>query len=295
MHKKIRFIAVLLSLSALTSQAAFAQADVFETRARTVEVLLEANKRLAEESGGEQRGLMRQVQDQLDAAKSARDKGNEKKAAVLLDAAYTDLKRAIAVMASRREPLAEQLGGEDPQDVQRMAKAAREYQNLSNSVAALGDAYVRIREEERSEKADLSPAIIAISNEAEKLRQTGDLLRGHARLHHAYTLLQGAIGDLRGGDTLVRSLNFATPEDEYRYEEERYENLRLVTRLLTERKRSDARVEKMIALADEQAAFERENARAAAEQGEFATAVQHMEAAAAALIKGVRSAGIYLP
>ena len=95
-----------------------------------------------------------------------------------------------------------------------------------------------------AEPAQQAEALIA---DGEKLVAAGKLTEGRAKVDQAYWIVKAAIGTARNGDTLVRSLNFATPEEEYHYEIDRNDTHRmLVQMLLKDRGGADAMVNQSV-------------------------------------------------
>ena len=65
-------------------------------------------------------------------------------------------------------------------------------------------------------------------------------------LDSGYDIAKVELEKLRGGDTLVRSLNFANPEEEYEYELDRNDTHRMLVTVLLEEKRGKKGVDKMV-------------------------------------------------
>jgi hypothetical protein len=106
----------------------------------------------------------------------------------------------------------------------------------------------------------------------------------------AYLVAKAAIGSMRDGDTLVRSLSFATPEDEYRYEVDRNDTHRMLLDVLLD----PARAPQASAAAQKSAAL-RAQADGVAKSGDFAGAVRLLEDSTRELVRAIRAAGVYIP
>jgi tetratricopeptide (TPR) repeat protein len=100
-------------------------------------------------------------------------------------------------------------------------------------------------------------------------------------LDRAYLTARVSIESMRRGDTLVRSLNFASPREEYDYEVDRNETHRM---LITD-----------IQAFTEKAAVLRRDAQARAAQGDHAGAIKLLEDSTRELIRAIRVGGIYIP
>jgi hypothetical protein len=133
-------------------------------------------------------------------------------------------------------------------------------------------------------------------NEAAKLAQNGKYKEGRAELDRAYLVAKAGVSSLRSGDTLVRSLNFASKEEEYHYEIDRNDTHLMLIKVLAEEKRAanpamDQQVSILIAKASEL----RATAEAAAARKDHAQAVKLLEDSTAELVRAIRNAGVYIP
>jgi hypothetical protein len=97
---------------------------------------------------------------------------------------------------------------------------------------------------------------------------------------------------LRSGDTLVRSLNFASKEEEYHYEIDRNNTHQMLIRILVEeRKAADDAIQRYVGQAQQL----RTRAEEAAGRKDFSDAVKLLEDSTAELVRAIRNAGIYIP
>ncbi|HEY0825541.1 MAG TPA: hypothetical protein VGD76_17265, partial [Ramlibacter sp.] len=118
------------------------------------------------------------------------------------------------------------------------AKERSDYGARLESTRALVEAQKRIAAEKggprAAEPARQAEALIA---EGEKLAAAGRLPDARAKVDQAYLTVKAAIGTAREGDTLVRSLNFASKREEYDYEIDRNDtHAMLIKVLLADRK-----------------------------------------------------------
>ena len=115
-------------------------------------------------------------------------------------------------------------------------------------------------------------------------------------LDEAYVAAKVAIEHLRGGETLVRSLNFASSEEEYHYEVDRNDTHRmLVDVLLKEKMKTNWGIEAMVNKFMESADKLRTRADEQASDGEYENAIGTMEQSTKEIVRAIRSAGIYIP
>jgi hypothetical protein len=177
------------------------------------------------------------------------------------------------------------------------AKLQRDFDNRMESVKALLGAQKRISAEKRQAKgAETSQAIEAQIREATSLAAAGKLEAGRALLDKVYLSLKVAIEGLRDGDTLVRSLQFASKEDEFHYEVDRNDTHKMLIKVLLEEKRaSNANLEGMVQKYLDAANTLRTSAEAAATKKDFDGAIKLLEDSTKELVRAIRSAGVYIP
>jgi len=173
----------------------------------------------------------------------------------------------------------------------------RRYQALHGSVLALRDAYVRVAEEDTGEEARAS-TLQAIDDglaEGERLADAVDLDGAIGVLRQAYDVATTAVSDLREGKTVVSSLNFETPEEEYDYEIDRHDSHRyLLTLALSENAPHPSFLEEIGRLR-QQSDDLRAKAEAQAAGGNFEAGIRTLDQATGQLINAIRMAGIYIP
>jgi len=167
-------------------------------------------------------------------------------------------------------------------------KANTEFDARLESTRALLAAQRRVSAEKgslaRGEEATRS--IEQRLDAALRLRSEGRLQPAREQLDQAYLIAKASLGAMRGGDTLVRSLHFATKEEEYRYELDRNDTHEMLLRVLLQ-----GRAQAAPARAREL----RAQAEARARQGDHAAAIRLLEDSTAELVKAIRGAGVYIP
>lgn len=177
------------------------------------------------------------------------------------------------------------------------AKLQRDFDNRMESVKALLGAQKRISAEKRQAKgAEMSQSVEAQIREASSLAAAGKLEAGRALLDKVYLSLKVAIEGLRDGDTLVRSLQFASKEDEFHYEVDRNDTHKMLIKVLLEEKRaSNANLESMVQKYLETAQTLRTSAEGAAAKKDFEGGIKLLEDSTKELVRAIRSAGVYIP
>ena len=99
----------------------------------------------------------------------------------------------------------------------------------------------------------------------------------------------------RSGQTLVRSLKFASKAEEYLYEIDRNDTHSMLVGLLVgEKKKSDATKQKIVDYVAE-ASLLRQQAEAYASENAHEQAIELLEQSTRQLVRAIRSAGIYIP
>jgi hypothetical protein len=177
------------------------------------------------------------------------------------------------------------------------AKHRSDFDSRMESTRVLLDAQKRIAAEKGGgpRAAELSQRIDDLLGEAAGLARGGRLDEARRPLDQAYLAVKAAIGGLRGGDTVVRSLNFADKAAEYAYEIDRNDTHRMLIQVLLKDRRGSAAVDTMVEQSVQAAAVLRVRAEAEAAQRDHDTAVKTLEESTRELVKAIRGAGVYIP
>jgi len=171
------------------------------------------------------------------------------------------------------------------------------YGQRRESVVALRDAFNRISDEnnETDDKRKVNDQLEQLTRNADKLLQQGQNAEARIEIDKAYHLLQVSIESIRSGQTLVRSLQFESKQDEYLYEIDRNDtHSMLISLLVDEKLKSDSMQEKIVDFVTAAEQF-RQQAEAYAGDGAFDQAIELLEMSTAELVRAIRSAGIYIP
>ena len=184
-------------------------------------------------------------------------------------------------------------------DASFLAKDVRDFEARKESVQALCTAYENIAKEKgitSKEEDELHQFVHTRVDEAVALKDKNRVKEGRKKLDEAYVAAKVAIEHIRGGETLVHSLNFASSEEEYHYEVDRNDTHRMLIDVLLQEKMSRnagarAMVDKFLGKADEL----RKVADSQAADGEYESAVSTLEQSTKEIVRAIRSAGIYIP
>lgn len=177
-------------------------------------------------------------------------------------------------------------------------KRQQDFQNRKSSVEALLLAHGRISEEKKQTRAheELQEIVARHAGNAKTLANEIDFVAGRKELDIAYLEIKSSIEILRGGDTLVRSLNFASNEEEYRYELDRNDTHRmLVTVLAAKKMDANSAMEKLVREFLQKADTLRKEAETLATKGNFEVSIKRLEESTGQVMLAIRSAGIYIP
>ena len=286
--KHLRFLLALwlvLGLPAAQAQQAAADGAVdrvrLEQRLAAVETLIERSSaaRQIESSGAaparEKREKAREIFRQ---ARTAFNGGQLALASQLLPQASVHMFEGVRLAAPEQvtEP-----------------KARNDFDARLETVNALFAAFRRVSAEKAGTPgvAETGRDIERRLAEAQRLAKSGNLDAGRAELDRAYLITKAAVSSLRSGDTLVRSLEFANKEEEYRYEIDRNDTHQMLVKVLLDGKPETPQTRGFV----ERATKLRTQAEGAAARRDHAGAIQILEDSTRELVRAIRGAGIYIP
>jgi hypothetical protein len=207
---------------------------------------------------------------------------------------YTDASR---LLDQATKMMFEAIRLASPQQVTQ-EKKQRDFDNRMEAVKALLAAQKRINVEKNAgaKGKEISSKIEAQMQEAAALAAAQKLDQGQAVLDQAYGAAKESIESLRGGATLVRSLNFATKEEEYHYEIDRNDTHQMLVKVLLDEKRaSNPALEGMVQKYLDQAAGLRKSAEGSAAKKDYVTGIRLLEDSTKELVRAIRGAGVYIP
>ncbi|MEH6471503.1 MAG: hypothetical protein V7752_09635 [Halopseudomonas sp.] len=170
------------------------------------------------------------------------------------------------------------------------APRIEQVEHLQKSLKALRGALVRIGKEKQRDNytTPISEKSLRLEKSANDKLQRGDLQGAYQQLGLAMDVIKTSISILRNQETLIRSLNFASPNDEYIYEEQRYKGYCLLVDLLI-KNRNDTSV---IQLRNQAQVI----SNAAAQQAStkhFEEALKTQEQSNKLMLKAIRLSGVY--
>jgi tetratricopeptide (TPR) repeat protein len=177
-------------------------------------------------------------------------------------------------------------------------KTRRDFEARLESARALLAAQKRITQEKAAgrEAQDAALSIERQIADAQSVAASGRYDEARPVLDRAYLTARVSIESLRRGDTLVRSLNFASKREEYDYEIDRNDTHRmLIGVLLGDRRDAAGGLPAVMQPFSDRAALLRSEAEALAGRGDHAGAIQRLEDSTRELVRAIRSAGVYIP
>jgi len=237
---------------------------------------------------------------QIEASGSAQARARREQARVLRNEAVTALaggdtaSAALLLDRAAREMFdAVRLAAPD-QVIQ--AKQRADFEARLQSVQVLLEAQRRISNEKQAPDAvQMGRRIEGLLKDAREQAAVGKLEGARTTLDQAYLAAKASIGGMRDGDTLVRSLDFASKEEEYRYELDRNDTHRMLIGLLLEERRRTGSTDRMVQAHQDKAAELRRQAESLATQKDFEAAVHLLEQSTTELVRAIRGAGVYIP
>jgi hypothetical protein len=169
---------------------------------------------------------------------------------------------------------------------------------LKSSINALMQALTRIGEEKQQQAVveEVFSLVTEWGQRSDKLSEQGNQIQARQLLDQSLVEIKTAIGSMREGETLVRSLNFATAQEEYAYEVDRFDTYQMLLQILVLPKQelTDSQRNQIEQWAEE-ARRQRDEAGNQSEQGLYKEAIETLEGAGRTLLKAIRRGGVYLP
>lgn len=209
--------------------------------------------------------------------------GSPEKNKQLLDEALTKMFSAVQMA--------------EPEKV-RAEKSRRDFTKKKESIQALLDAHDRVaKEKNKSSQGDIMHKQISeLLTQANALYQQGEYSQGKGILDGALNIVKTSIEQMRGGDTLVKGLNFESKKEEYAYELDRNDtHTMLIKVLLSEKRKNNPELDKRVRQALDISGQYRQKAEQMALKNDYQTAIDWLEKATLELVKVIRRGGIYIP
>ncbi|VAW44976.1 hypothetical protein MNBD_GAMMA04-2229 [hydrothermal vent metagenome] len=170
------------------------------------------------------------------------------------------------------------------------------YEKKLKSVQGLLAAHKRITDSNsdiNTERA-LQKEVVPLLSESEKQVEQQKFKEAFSSLSKAYFLIANSIKAQRTGQTLIRSLDFATEKEAYEYEVGRYENYQMLVNMMIDERKAFKRDARTKPFFDEAAGYERQ-ADDLAKQGAYTEAGELIEKASKSLVNLLRDSGVHIP
>lgn len=257
--------------------------DKLKMRVNYLESLVykSSSARKVEESGNEEAmATLSRSRELYEQAKAALEKDDLDGS----DAAMRESMRLVGV-ASRMATSPEE----------KTAREREKYLQTKKSVESLLGAIDRVVKENGPEKEKLGvdPAPIhKLYDEAGALASGNKYREANVKIDEAYALASSAITKLRDKETILLTLEFETPEDEYKYVLKRNESYEsLISIMIEEKKPGEGQLERIKGFVSEGRST-LEKAKKLASQGDFEQAIQVADEATGELAKALRTLGL---
>jgi tetratricopeptide (TPR) repeat protein len=217
------------------------------------------------------------------------DRASELHAAGDADAAEAELRESIRLLTEA----ARTAQGESAVT----PKQSNDYGQRRDSVEALAMAHDRIATEKGLDdmNRELQAKVANDLSASDALLEAGKGGEARSMLDATYETVKSSLETLRGGDTLVRELNFETKEDEYLYELDRNDTHQMLVQVLFAEKMASSPMRATAEGFIETAATLRTEAETAAAKKNYEEAIELLENSTKELIRAIRSAGVYIP
>lgn len=170
------------------------------------------------------------------------------------------------------------------------------YERRLKSVRTFLSAYQRVADEGSSRAAAGQAATIRdLIGRAEAEAAKGRYAQAIDHLDTAYTVARGDIREIRDGQTLTRSLDFATAEEAYDYELGRNQSHFLLLQFAIAEKAPSGSVVGRIDANRREAEALRATAEAQAAAGDHPAAIDNLNLSTEILLKTIRMSGMFVP
>lgn len=286
------FAAISLVCVGLGDASAEARTPAFSADPESVKSRLENVRRLVNTSSGARRIIegsdelaksqRGEAELHLKAAEDAYDGKDMLRAQNELQRATEEMFAAIRLVGT----------GQDGVD-----KRARDFSNKAKSVDVLLNAIERVAQE-KGGRPDVQQRAIEIrrrAQAAQDLADKGEMQGAKVQLDAVYEDAKLELERLREGETLVRTLHFASAEEEYRYELDRNDTHQMLLTVLTAERETSPGILQLIDGYRKDSTRLRAQAESEAGRGAFDLAVKSLEQATKFLQRAIRSAGVYIP
>ncbi len=175
-------------------------------------------------------------------------------------------------------------------------KAKADYEKELKSVQGLLLAHKRITDLnlDSDKELKLQKLIKPLLSQAENLAKNYQFKAAKSTLDEVYLAIVVSIKSQRTGQTLVRSLDFATEKEAYEYELGRYENYKMLVNMMIDERHAFKRDDRTKPFFEEEDRYHVQ-AEVLAKKGQYGEAAILIEKASKSLVNLLRNSGIYIP
>ena len=221
--------------------------------------------------------LREEAQRNYEQAREAQRVNDDQRALDLLDDAAAKMFRAVRLATADK----------------RILKQRIDLEKRSKGVEALLAAYERVSREKNEVEnfARVKRQVEEYRSQAAILEEEDQPEGALVMMSQAYNVLKGALEELRGGETLVRSLTFGSKAEEYVYELDRNNTHMILMNVLVKDQKPNATIERFL----NDARSLRLEAEATAVKKDYSAAIQELDKSTRQLIRAIRMSGIYIP
>lgn len=282
-----RFISTLVSMLALAGPSALAQGapdaepqrQLVQQKIKLVDMLVNSPRALAPGNDPESAALVERARQLLKQAREALAAERYELAAPALDEALQSISKANKRNAGGLSDSVQK------QHLQEMGEQVSSYRSALAELIELKGAGAA------SARAALQQ-VDALAEEGRKLAAAGHLGDANKKMAQAYKLEVEAIARLRAGQEVVLALTFATPADEYAYEQKRFHANDILVGMMIAERRVEGDTRRMVDGFVGEALRLKEAAAAQARSNHHAEAVTTMEKAAVQLNRALQTMGL---
>lgn len=279
--------AILLWAGSISVLAATPEVEQFTQNIQFTERLVnesEAAKKIASSSDSAAKSLQAKARELLESAKQALQKGDHNAVLQALNQAKMTMFQAMRSGSVGAEVKSQKRD----QDFKRRLESAE-------SLLASQRKYAK----ENNLNGDASDTARHVEEALHKARKQFDQRlydSANQLVDDAYLSIKLSLTKLRTGQTIVRSLHFATKEEEYKYELDRNNTHNMLVEIvLKEKLAANPRLSYIVDMNMKIARDLRVKAEQQANSGDFEAAIKTLEDSTAQIIRAIRSAGIYIP
>jgi hypothetical protein len=274
----------VISLLAFVALTAAGQEDTLDRRFLMVSKLIESSSgaRQVEDSG---------IETAIKAREEARRLYMEARSSA--DSADIEAAEALLTAATKKMFQATRLASDSLSENKEMTDLAKLERSVDALVKALGTI-----ENEGDVDFDFEKVATQVDgyrSRAAAMVQNHQLDGAMAMMAQAYDVLKSAIEEVRGGETLTKSIHFDSVEEEYAYELDRNDTHRMLVTILAKQDPGNSAKNKMITEFLLKATALRAEADNYAANNDINSAMQSLEASTRQLIRIIRMSGVYVP